>query len=100
MLEIERVELVVQTFEQFCEDMNCIFCTWIQFDDIVSRYPMERICESAIFGVADAYKAYAVIFFYRKSCSARRRSIAQSLDMNSVHSNSLYIFYFRQYEFE
>lgn len=100
MLEVECIELMIHSFEQFCENMDRIFGIWIEFDDIVSTYPVYGVGECAIFGVTYADKAYPIIFFYRKSGSTRWGIIPQSLDMNSVHRDSLYIFYFRQYEFE
>ncbi len=100
MLEVERIKFMIHSFEKFCENMNCIFSIWAELNDIVCAYSVYRICEGTIFGMTHTDKAYSIIFFYRKSSRTRWGIIPQSLDMNSVHRDSLYIFYFRQYEFE
>lgn len=76
VLEVELFEFVIDALEKLCENMNCIFCSRVEIDDVIGAYPMERIGEGAIFCVTDAHKADSVVFFYRKSSGARRRIFA------------------------
>ena len=47
------------------------FGIWIEFDDIISTYSVNCICQRAIFSMTHTDKAYPIVFFYRKSSSAR-----------------------------